>query len=343
MIDQRLAAILIFLATAASGLAQQMSSANPELILKELERVEKQRETALASGVAQAYATLSKAASSNESALKLYEDAVRGIRFAGLGRESQEFRDWRTGEGSALGNARSQTAIRFHLQFMGYALRRAAGEELETLAPEVLRYVAALQQEMDNIVSTPSLERAIERREDNPGQARRLREAKRERDFAAKLLTEGVSGSVVAKYLMIEGELARAKDWPASAGDVDAIYDTVILPEFRRTKDPRLIGYWDDKIRRAAEKAKEMGTEYERTMFLRVRQPQLLWKRAEDLALLGDTNKANMEKLSIIRSNPMHPNAPEWIESLRAAVRQGGKAPSTGDTPAPADGASDEL
>ncbi len=328
-----------FLISAGLLRAEPASPAVAQQILQELDKIETDRDAIMQRGWRAASAAVSAAAQSRESAIDLYEEALRQTQFAGTSRESAEWREWKDGDGTRLRSTPSGKALLYHLQYMKLTMRRAFGEKVPALLSDVIGYVAALQKEIESIVPDKSLKESIERaqRASDRKRAQQLREEMNERQFAAGLLKTDVGGSVIAKYLGIDGEIGKAEKWPKQPGDLNAILDQVVLPELRETRDPRLFSFWDDKMKRSADKALEGGTDFERARYETINYPALVWERAQDYLLFGDQSRALTDMLAAIRANPAHPQADDWIAKLRAQL--GSAAPKTSE-PAPAPDAS---
>lgn len=311
---------LIFLAM--SGAQAQQGLTSPDAVLKRLNNAEAVREQKLKSGLARTYEKLSKAVASDEVAIGMYMDAVRMTQFAGSSQESDDWNAWKDREGAMLKSSRARRALKYQIQLTLLTLQNVMGQTRKQLMPELLTYVTSLESERDSLTSTKDLREAIERSEKRDAQERRARldEAEKARQFVQRILDEPISDGVIAKSMMIDGELAKAKGWPKSAGATDEIYDLVILPEFRRNKDPRIFSYWEDKIEREAAKAEEAGTSFARASFGQLDKPRLVWARAQDYLAYGDTKRAIADMIGVIEANPLHPDVPDWIKDLRKTV-----------------------
>ena len=292
-------------------------------ILQELDKIETERDAIMQRGWRAAAAAVSAAAQSKESAIDLYEQAVRETEFAGLSQESAQWREWKDNDGALLRATPGGKALLYQLRYTRLTMRRAFGEKVPELLSDVIGYVAALQNEIDDIVPDQSLKSALERAKRLGDQKRRqsLQKEMRERNFAQGLLKTGVGGSVIARYLGVDGELGKAEDWPQEPGNLDAILDQVVLPELREEKDARLFSFWEDKIKRAGQKALDLGTDFEKSRYETIEFPQLLWARAEDYLLFDQQTRALHDMLAAIRANPAHPKADQWIKKLRELLQ----------------------
>jgi hypothetical protein len=103
---------------------------------------------------------------------------------------------------------------------------------------------------------------------------------------------------------------------------VDGIFTSIVLPELRAQKDPRVLEYWDMKLRTGAEEATRNKLEFEAGKFNTVTRPQLLWQRAQDMVLIGQRNRGISEMFNLVKTYPTHPNATGWVGSLEQLLAQ---------------------
>jgi hypothetical protein len=120
-------------------------------------------------------------------------------------------------------------------------------------------------------------------------------------------------------------------------GNVDGIFQKIILPELRAQHDPRLLEYWDMKIKREGEAAARSRLAFDADRFNQIRRPELLWNRAEDELALGQRGKAINDMFNVIKANPAHPSASAWVSKLETVIAPPtAPAGTTTSAPAPA-------
>jgi hypothetical protein len=131
-------------------------------------------------------------------------------------------------------------------------------------------------------------------------------------------------------------------DWVSSPGDFDGIYGTIILPELRAMHDPRVLEYWDLRIKRAADSATRTKLAYDAEKFTNEIRPAFLWSRAQELANIGQRNRSIAEMFSVLKNFPKHPSAGSWIADLESLLTPEVtrpippvSSPSTSTPPAP--------
>jgi hypothetical protein len=130
--------------------------------------------------------------------------------------------------------------------------------------------------------------------------------------------------------------------WEGAPGNVDGIYNSIILPTLRDKADPHVVDYWDYVLRHEGDKATRTRVQFEIDKFNQVRRPQLLWARDQELVTIGLKNRASAEMLALIKANPLHPDVQSWISTLEALIVPAAppaattpSAASTGTTTAP--------
>jgi hypothetical protein len=176
------------------------------------------------------------------------------------------------------------------------------------------------------------------------------------------ILNTAVGSSPVAKFLGIEDILPRGANqtdrtakavakligtgtapataddmWPMTPGDIDGIQRAIILPEYRATQDPRIIAYWDWVIRRESEAVAKRKVNYDENRFNTVRKPALVWQRAQDLIAIGLRNRAINDMVAVLKANPLHPQAENWMRDLESILSAPPSASAKAAPPLPSD------
>jgi hypothetical protein len=124
--------------------------------------------------------------------------------------------------------------------------------------------------------------------------------------------------------------------WEGTPGNFDGIYQSILLPEMRNAKDVRLIEYWDNKIKREGEAATRSQKTFEIDKFNQMRRPSLMWNRDQDLAKVGQRNRAIADMFAQIKAYPAHPEAASWIAELEQMLAPTPTAPASTSISAPA-------
>ncbi len=328
-------------------------------LLQELKKIREQNDAGVKARKNQALQQIMAAASSPEKAIAFWKEAVKNAQFEGAEKEGQKLADWREGDGEALADKLCMGAVQLHLRWLAITLQRANGAEMRVLLPQVIEFTRALQ--VDDAASdhfAEQLDKAKERTESGKHGMKQKGVAedaivKRVHD---QIIRMPVGGSPVARWLQLTDLLGDAgkkqkgggnSGWEPVPGNFDGIYNAIILPEFRATKDQRLLDYWEVFIKRESDKAADHKLDVDQRDWSQVKLPSLRWSRAQDVLLLGYRNRAIIEMFNLVKSFPQHPEVPNWIGQLEGVLVPGtapygsaaNTAPSapavTGSVPAP--------
>jgi hypothetical protein len=344
--------ILVFLAALCAGAFAQTVDAPPvdaKQLLQALRQFREQNETSTKTRMATAYQQVTAAAGSNEKAAAAWADAVLAVQFAGVDHQTTAVRDWQQSEGLALRSKEAANAARLHLQWLGMTIQHASGVETKQMLNNIVDFTKQVQADSDLIEKVADqIEKARERMPGGkrpPANKALVDDARTKKLHDSIMRTSVVSGPVAKKLQIVEllGDIGGRKKkedagegagWEAVPGNVDGIYRSIILPEFRASKDPRLLEYWDMVLKRDAESVQSDMPDYDVRQATQVRRPTLLWARAQDVLLLGQKNRAVTEMFNIVKTYPQHPEAAGWMAKLESIL-----APSAAPVPAPASGA----
>ncbi len=305
-------------------------------MLRQLKTMKEQQTLGVKATKRNALQQVSSAANDPSKALELWEEAVRVTQFNGAPKEGTAFHDWKAGEGEALKERECQSALHLYFTWLSLTLQRASGSEVKDLLPAIVNYTkeaAADQAAMEGFDDAIKREKEMEASRRHGGPRRNNDElVKRLHD---QILKQATSGSVVVQWLRISdllNDAGTAKPKPAEAGqpagatwehspgNVDGIFQKIILPELRIEKDPRIVDYWDMKLRLEADAATKAKLSFEADKFNQVRMPQLLWNRAQDVLAIGQKNRAVADMFKIIQKYPAHPDAATWMASLEQTL-----------------------
>jgi hypothetical protein len=341
----------------------QLNDAPPvdlKQLLQGLKQFKEQNETGLKTRRNAAYQQVTGAASSNERAAAFWSDAVLAVQFAGVDHQTQAVRDWQKGEGEGLKVKECANAARLHLVWLGLTIQHAAGAENKQLLPNVVDFVKQLEADEAGIERVSDL---IDKAKAKKGTVanKALSEDTHAKKLHDSILKTSVATSPVAKKLQIAdllGDVGKRRkknddgepsNWETVPGNVNGIYNAIILPEFRASKDPRILDYWDMVVRKGQESIYAGMPDYEEKQWTQVKRPSLLWSRAQDLVVIGQRNRGITEMYNLIKAFPQHPDAAGWIAQLEgmatppaapvgSILNSGSVAPPTAIPPATAPG-----
>ncbi len=331
---KRIILLTTVLALAAPTFAQ-VGDAPPvdvNQLLQALKQLRDQGETAIKSRRNTAYQQVMAAAATPEKAAAFWKEAVKAVQFEGASHEGAQFQDWKEGDGDALNDKLGQEAVRLHLHWLGLTLQHAAGADRKMMLPQIIDFTKLIQ--ADQLASerlAEQLEKAKERDVPKTASAKKnLAEDSIVKRVHDQVLRTSVASSPVARWLQLgelvgDGGKKRTKDsgptgWESTPGNLDGIYNAIILPEFRIAKDPRLLDYWELTVKRETERAATRKLDVEQRDWLQTRRPALLWARAQDVLLLGYRNRAIGEMFTLVKSFPQHPEAASWIGQIETLL-----------------------
>ena len=313
------------------ALAQVMDAPpmDPRQLLEALKQLREQNESGIKNRRASAYQQVVSAAGSPERAVAFWKEAVKAVQFEGAAKEGSKIADWRDGDGEALSDRLCANAVRLHLNWLAINLQHTAGAETKALLPKVVEHVHSVQAALLAAEQfAENLDKAKERGPSSPGAKRSVNEDGIVKRVHDQLMRTPIGSSPVARWLQIGDLLGERKGkgngggggWEQVAGNVDGIYNSVILPEYRASKDPRLLEYWDMVLKRETDRAAQRKLDVEQRDWTQVKRPSILWNRAQDVLLLGQKNRALGEMFNLIKTFPQHPDAGNWLTHLEGLV-----------------------
>ncbi|QIF04228.1 hypothetical protein [Roseimicrobium sp. ORNL1] len=152
----------------------------------------------------------------------------------------------------------------------------------------------------------------------------------------AGILRESVKQTEFARAMQLDQYL-RSSEWEYAPLDIANIYDKVIFPFYLENKREEVGAQWDARISAEMALQKSSMSEAQYAEYYKERLPVLQWSKASFLL----ENKINpimalADMLKVVRDNPSHANAGQWLKSLRQSVNETqGPVVSPGADPAP--------
>ena len=335
---------LIIAALSAPAFAQ-LNDAPPldlKQVLAGLKQFKEQNETGLKTRRSAAYKQIAAAAGSNEAAAAFWTNAVLAVQFAGVDHQTTAVRDWKNGEGEGLKAKEGANAARLHLVWLGLTMQHAAGVETKQLLPAIIDFTRQL--EADELAIGRVAEQIDKAKAAGAAKRPALNKALTEDTHAKKIhdsiLKMPVSSSPVAQSLQLaellgdsgkrkkKGEDGQGAGWESVPGNVNGIYNSIILPEFRDTRDPRLMDYWDMMLRKNQESLYAGMPAFDERQLTQVNKPAILWSRTQDMMIIGLKNRGVTEMFNLIKTYPQHPEVANWIARLEGTLTPAAPAPA---------------
>lgn len=275
---------------------------------------------------------------------EIWEQAIQATRFDGATREGTAFREWKSREGEALRDKEVLSAMRLHFNWLSLTLQKMSGAKTKDLLPQVIQHTkeaTAHNQMIEAFEENVKKEKELAASGKHGSREREKRQNDESvRVLNRQLMNESVAGSVVARWLKLDetindsaprrGQSAGGGGWEPSAGNVDGIFERIILPELREQKDARILEYWDVRLKREADNISKSKLTFEIDKFNTITRPKLLWERAQDIMVIGQRSRALGEMVGLVKSYPTHPDAANWIAQLEQEL-----APQQPAAPAP--------
>jgi hypothetical protein len=305
-----LPAIAIPFLIGSNLLAQTAPAIDAKAMLASLQDIRQKQADSAKSQLVQTIRDFTAASADDGAALDFYMEAVRVTRFVGQPHEDTAFHDWKKEQMSRLKPA----AIRTALRYTTLSLQRAAGATDDQIFPVLLAYA------QDTAAILPSLtETGADRRGGGDDQ---------------DILKQAVSDNIFARWYNIGGQLSNVDNWEPVPGNINGMYEKVLLPVMRKNRDPRILQYWDDKIMAEKGAASVATAAFSTDRFNLTRRPSLLWSRAEDEVAIGMRNQGITDMFNLVKAFPGHPDAGKWIPELEGLLASAGNtgpaAPAAG-------------
>ncbi len=296
----KLYATLAAVATAQSLAAMAQDSnapIDPKGILSALSVIKTKQSDAEKAQKNKVFHEIQAASSDNSSAVAFLEEAVRATRFQGESREQTQFRDWKKKQADEMKKPAFQTAVRLHLAYLVLTLERANGWTSKQILPSLLSYIAQAQSASDSL--------------------------------GDPMMQHEIGGSIFVTWYQIGSWVQQADDWESKPGNIDGMWQKVILPEMRAQKDPRILDYWGNKLDAESSAATRSGRTFDVERFNTIRRPSLMWQRAQDLLAIGQKNAAVNVMFALIKENPAHPEEASWVAALEGILKPPAPEPAS--------------
>ncbi|TSA30733.1 MAG: hypothetical protein D4R65_12660 [Verrucomicrobiaceae bacterium] len=296
--------------------AQQQDIAPPDLIslAREIETLEQRQKQGKLSEKNSLLGQIQTAASSGPAAANFYTKAVEEVQFKGKKDKPEAFADWKKSHDDMLRSKEMQTALVLHLKYLLLSLQRKGLEKPETQLPAITAYINELVGADDLFFASPA-----------PPDPKKKGPPKDEwKGLLDNPLIDDKkpSRSVFVEWLRLEEWLPEAKNWEFKPGDLAGILDKNVRSVLRDKRDPQLIPTWDMQMKVEAERITSGRLAHKADEFNTVTKPRMLFKRAQDMAVIGQPNRGLVEVVALVRAYPSHPDFPAWLDYIRGALKK---------------------
>ena len=308
--------IPVFLVCAALmshvGHAETLSDADRETLLGSLEKIREAADSKSDAKFKIALAAYRNAIGNDDAAIELYVNCMEKVNFEELHKKAADFRDWKAKEREKLADPGLRLALRHQLRWLMLTLE-AASEK-----PDRVKLAGDAQEALDSI----------------------FRDADKLKNQQA-ILSQAVTSTVFARAYDINH--VKVEKWVVSPIEIDAIYDQILLPPYRKSTtlatlragwikriqqeslkmelwsaNPRELRENHDK-KRTAMASDMQSPEY--LKFLAEDLPKLQWQMEVDLYTYGDQAGASVRMLALLGKYIGHPSARAWADELKKLLK----------------------
>lgn len=301
----------------SSLLAQRLTDADRETLLDDLEKLRSAATAKVDAKYGAALNAFRAAMSSDDQAIELYLNCYEKVNYADQQKKSQDFREWKRKEASALADPSFRKALRLQLAWLVVTLQAASERPNKQ----------KLASDAEGIVDT-------------------IFNAADKLEGQEKVVGQSPASTVFARAYDINR--IKVENWPNSPTDLASVYDLVILPPLRSPDHlPALRAEWLKRIQQESARHQFWETDHsskrigmlvpshpsDTDKFVTETIPQLRWDMEVDLFSHGDESGAAVRMLSILGNNISHPSARKWGEQFKALLTP--QAAPSATTPAP--------
>ena len=294
---------------------------NAPEILRELDKVGQGAKSKLDNRRSAAISQIQAAANSAPASVDLYLKSLENTKYL---ETHQDFVDWTRKNQELLHSISFQNAAQLQMRYLALALHRDEHHDAFSQISDCLSYLQTLASQKSLRPETPDLNG-----NDDSGGASRKSVAAQNQKTAVKntstdkpypealaLIKQHMDKSSVVQWLQISDLLPDA-DFEQSAGNYQEIMEKNIRGPLRAKKDPRIFQTWDVQIAQETAIATESNSKQRADTFNQTRLPDLLFRKAQDTAAIGQPHRALGEVMVLVRNYPENPSIRDWIDTAR--------------------------
>lgn len=291
--------------------AESLTDADRETLLDNLEKIRATSNSRQDARFRIALAAYRTAMVSDEAAMELYLNCMEKVNFEELHKKAADFREWKRKEAEKISDSGLRLALRYQLRWLMLTLE-AASENADRG-----KLTGEAQDTMDAI----------------------FRDAEKLKN-QQEILNQSVTSTVFAQAYDINA--VKVENWPLSPVQVEAIYNEILLPPYRKPsglaalqsgwiklikqesvkmelwsgrKDPNQEARGDKRIGMATDM---LSPEY--LKFLEEDVPKLQWKMEVDLFQHGDESGAALRMLAHLEKYIGHASMRDWTDQFKKLI-----------------------
>jgi len=301
---------------------------NSASILKELDKIDQRAKVHEENRRSAAISQIQAAANSAPAAVELYLKSLENTKYL---ETHQDYVDWSRKNQELLHSISFQTAAQLQMRYLAMALQRDEKHDAYSQIPEYLAYLETLssQKSLKNETSDPTSNDDVGGSSLNRNQKKTAKNTSTDKPYpeAITLINQSVNKSSVVEWLQIS-DLLPDNDFEPSAGNYQSIMEKNVRKPLRAKNDPRILQTWDMQIAQETATVTESNSKQQADIFNQTRLPDLLFRKAQDTAAIGQPNRALGEVMILVRNYPANPSMQDWITTARGLLTNPTVAPT---------------
>ena len=306
---------------------------NSAAILKELDKIDQGAKAHEENRRSVAISQIQAAANSAPTAMELYLKSLENTKYL---ETHQDYVDWSRKNQELLHSISFQTAAQLQMRYLAMALQRNERHDAYSQIPECLAYLETLSSQKSLRKENPDSTLADEspNSSQNRNQKKAAKSSSTDKPYpeAIALINQSVNKSSVVEWLHIS-DLLPDSDFEPSAGNYQSIMEKNVRKPLRAKNDPRILQTWDVQIAQETATATESNSKQQADIFNQTRLPDLLFRKAQDTAAIGQPNRALSEVMMLVRNYPANSSMQDWITTARGLLTNPPVVPSAISTP----------
>jgi len=301
---------------------------NSAAILKELDKIDQGAKAHEENRRSAAISQIQAAANSAPVAVELYLKSLENTKYL---ETHQDYVDWSRKNQELLHSLSFQTAAQLQMRYLAMALQRNERHDAYSQIPEYLAYLEtlssqkSLRKETADSISSDDSPNSVQNR--NQKKATKNTSTDKPYPEAIALINQSVNKSSVVEWLQIF-DLLPDSDFEPSAGNYQSIMEKNVRKPLRAKDDPRILQTWDMQIAQETATVTESNSKQQADIFNQTRLPDLLFRKAQDTAAIGQPNRALGEVMILVRNYPANPSMQDWITTARGLLTNPTVAPT---------------
>ncbi len=276
-------------------------------------------------------AKLKESMSSNDKAFSFWLECKKELDFDMKGKTATEFAEWKRDQIKRSSTNDAFTAgLRLQLNFLMLAVLDSHAEtpaQVAEVSAGAVAYVESLatfcekEENLAKGIISSIMDSGVD--PNAPVTAENLQDTLTKVREAGSALGSDVLNSIFARYLKLDGSVKPRSGAPTNPGNIDEIYDRLILAPLVKKKDAAaLASAWARRIEQTARvakatKVKEIEEEYEL-----VKVPAMKFSMYRDQWAAGQQKQAAQAMMALINANPTHQDSNDWMEALKQLAAQ---------------------